>query len=467
LAIEKPHTRKFRVENLGFIKGGEFEVKPLTLFCGPNNTGKTWAMYALYGCLDYLPSNMPLPDLEEVVNELGKTGQLSWNMSAWIEKNHKRIISLIHRGGKMRLGRVFNVQGDIFKSSVFDWGVSKNDLLEVVRKNEFDFRLEVGKQNDALRILKPTGESVVQFTLLSEKLPDVHRHVSDAIVKFLLRQSTEKVFLIPAERAGLHLFFRELSTRRSALFHHASREEIDLPKLLNDIVRSRYAEPIADYIDWLNELRTFRRLRSPLFRKSADALRKNLAGGRYDVDNEGDISFTPQKRKRGDPQAPKMPLHLSSSTVKSVFGLWFYLEHLAGAGDTLMIDEPELNLHPGAQRRIARILAALANCGLTIVVSTHSDYFVREINSLMMLSRPNKKRAELMKKHEYSEEEVLSPDAVAAYMFENGDISPMKITPEEGILAETFDKVIHDLNETSDSIYYEYLADGADCVDNN
>ena len=38
----------FRVKNLGVIKAGEFIQKPLTIFCGPNNSGKTWAMYSLY-----------------------------------------------------------------------------------------------------------------------------------------------------------------------------------------------------------------------------------------------------------------------------------------------------------------------------------------------------------------------------------------------------------------------------------
>ena len=31
---------KFQVKNLGVIKAGEFVQKPLTLFCGPNNSGK-------------------------------------------------------------------------------------------------------------------------------------------------------------------------------------------------------------------------------------------------------------------------------------------------------------------------------------------------------------------------------------------------------------------------------------------
>ncbi|WP_081712932.1 AAA family ATPase [Burkholderia sp. AU4i] len=416
-------------------------------------------MYALYGCLDYLPSNMPLPQLQEVAGALTQNGEYSWDLSDWASKNYRRIISLIHQGGRIRLGRVFNVDSDIFKKSSFDWQLSKDSLLQTITTSPLDFRLEVGKQNDALRILKPAGKSVAQLTLLSDKLPDVGRHISDAIVRFLLDQSeTKKVFLIPAERAGLHLFYRELSTRRSALFHHASREEIDINKLLTDILRSRYAEPIADYIDWLNELRTLRRLKSPLFRTRADALRKSLLAGKYEIDNEGVISFTPQKRKRTDAQAPTMPLHMSSSTAKSLFGLWFFLDHLASSGDVLMIDEPELNLHPGAQRKIARILATLANQGLKIVISTHSDYLIRELNSLMMLSRAHPKRDELMKLHNYQENEILNPEDVAAYLFDDGEIIEMNITPEEGIAAKTFDSVIHDLNETSDSIYYEYLS---------
>ena len=41
---------KFQIENLGVIKAGEFTQKPLTIFCGPNNSGKTWVMYSLYHC---------------------------------------------------------------------------------------------------------------------------------------------------------------------------------------------------------------------------------------------------------------------------------------------------------------------------------------------------------------------------------------------------------------------------------
>ena len=121
-----------------------------------------------------------------------------------------------------------------------------------------------------------------------------------------------------------------------------------------------------------------------------------------------------------------------------------------------MIDEPELNLHPSNQRKLARLLAKLANHGLRVIISTHSDYIVREVNSMIMLSKQNEIQSALMKRFGYSEDETLSPDKVAAWLFSNQTISAMPIDAEEGINASTFDEQIHDLNETSDAIFYAY-----------
>ena len=77
-----------------------------------------------------------------------------------------------------------------------------------------------------------------------------------------------------------------------------------------------------------------------------------------------------------------------------------------------MIDEPELNIHPENQREIARLLARLVNAGLNIVISTHSDYIVRELNSLIMLS--GDKNQKLRTKYGYDKNEVLSIEQVGA-----------------------------------------------------
>lgn len=38
---------KLEVNNLGIVKRAEITLRPLTIFVGPNNTGKTWTAYAI------------------------------------------------------------------------------------------------------------------------------------------------------------------------------------------------------------------------------------------------------------------------------------------------------------------------------------------------------------------------------------------------------------------------------------
>ena len=119
-----------------------------------------------------------------------------------------------------------------------------------------------------------------------------------------------------------------------------------------------------------------------------------------------------------------------------------------------MIDEPELNLHPDNQRQVARILAQLVNAGLKVIVSTNSDYFVRELNNLIMLKKDFVGATDLQKKYDYQDNELLAIRHVSAYLFDNKKIIPMIMDEEEGVIAETFDTVINDLNKSSNEIYY-------------
>lgn len=385
---------KFQVENLGVIKAGEFTQKPLTIFCGPNNSGKTWVMYSLYHCHAYMAGLA----YEKGKEKAARPG--SPTVGKQEEKAPKQSLAGFNKQLSATLVDVFNTSPELLANARFRLaGLDENHFQQFLDNPE----------------------------------------------------NTEFPFLMPAERNGLHLFYRELSTRRAALLHHASKENIDLNELLKDVIRSRYALPIAYYINWLNELTEMQRGAAGPFHKQALQLQKQLASGAYKVERKtGVIRFKPYQKTRGG-GAQSMGLHMASSTVKSLFGLWFYLENQARPGDLLMIDEPELNIHPENQRHIARLLARLVNAGLRVVISTHSDYIVREFNSLLMLSQDN---GELRKKHGYSEDEILTVEQVSACLFDKQNITPFEISPEDGIYATTFDTVIEDLNRVNDDIHY-------------
>ena len=385
---------KFQVENLGVIKTGEFIQKPLTIFCGPNNSGKTWVMYSLYYC----HGSMARLAHKRRKGKADRPG--SPTVGKQEEKAPKQSLAKFNKQLSATLADVFNTSPELLAHARFH--------LTGFDENHFQAFL-----NDP--------------------------------------ENTKFPFLMPAERNGLHLFYRELSTRRAALLHHASKENIDLNELLKDVIRSRYALPIAHYINWLNQLSEIQRGAAGPFHQQALQLQKQLAKGAYKVEpRSGVIQFKPYQKRRGI-ATQSMELHMTSSTVKSLFGLWFYLENQAQPGDLLMIDEPELNIHPANQRHIARLLARLVNAGLRVVISTHSDYIVREFNSLLMLSQDN---GELRDRHDYSEDEVLKVEQVSACLFDKQNISPFEISPEDGIYATTFDTVIEDLNRVNDDIHY-------------
>ena len=367
---------EFQVENLGSVLNGKFTHKPLTIFCGPNNTGKTWTLYSLYNFYEVLRN----------VDVDGDTDKVSIG-------GFNSIMSSL-------LSRLFNAPADQLKGATFSL---VNDL---------------GCLSRLAYALKMRGN-----------------------------------FLMPAERSGLNLFFRELSSRRTALLHRVSQQNIDIGKLLRDVINSPYAMPIANYIDWLNQLPEIQKSKSKDGHIYAEHIKRSLVRGSYSVDpNNGTISFRPYRTRRDMLPPVSLGLHMTSSTVKSLFALWFYLEHQARPGDILMIDEPELNIHPDNQRKIARLLARLVNAGINIVISTHSDYIVREFNSLIMLSQD--KSGELREKHKYDDDEVLRTEQIGAYLFDKRVIEPFKIVPWDGIYATTFDEVIADLNKVNNDIYY-------------
>ena len=102
----------------------------------------------------------------------------------------------------------------------------------------------------------------------------------------------------------------------------------------------------------------------------------DIIGGEYTITQDDQLYYTPKGTRL------KLTMVKSSSAVRSLLDLGFYLRHVAQKGDLLMVDEPELNLHPENQRRIARLFARLVNLGVKVFITTHSDYIVKELNTL-------------------------------------------------------------------------------------
>lgn len=456
---------KFTLNNIGTLKSVEIAPKPLTIFCGSNNTGKTYAMYVLWEVLHHLFSDrlpfveqyhryyrfadIHFPFVEEIAENLIANGIISIHVDELIKSHWKEIEKVAMQSIKRRLPRLFGASEQQFENTTIDLMLNIDEILDLIIASPIHDPFQTSDNKIVLDFTKEAHSTEMSLTLAKNTLKpsSLLSYLNQFFLKLLFLNRKNKIFLLPAERSGLNLFFRELNTRRAALLRHITSDIINPSEVVKDIFIAKYPQPIDDYIQFLNIQPDIKRNKSEL-NYLAIELQKKILNARYKIDRYGDISVLPYR------STEELNLHLGSSTLKTFFGLWSYLQHLAKEGDYLMIDEPELNLHPDNQRLIARLLAKLVNKGIYVIVSTHSDYFVREINNLIMLNDPFEERDKLIQQFGYKTEEFLSPEQVVAYRFSNNSAKPMSITNESGIEAETFDSTINSLNESASTIYF-------------
>lgn len=90
-----------------------------------------------------------------------------------------------------------------------------------------------------------------------------------------------------------------------------------------------------------------------------------------------------------------LPFNNLSSAIKNMSVMYFQLKYsnkfsnLENGKCYYIIDEPEAFLHPENQMKMARIIAMMVNAGIKVIITTHSDSLVGELNGLITLGGLN------------------------------------------------------------------------------
>ena len=193
------------------------------------------------------------------------------------------------------------------------------------------------------------------------------------------------------------------------------------------------------------------------FYEFATELENELLHGKVQITSEGELQFKSDK-------APKklLPIHMTASIIKSLSSLVVYLKHIASKNDLIIIDEPEINLHPDNQILLVRLFARLINKGFRLLISTHSDYVVRELNNIIMLSSDKQEVNSLREKFGYKTEESISKDDIAVYYFnypsKGRNIKQVNIEiieiDDSGFEIPSVDATIDAQNNVSEELFY-------------
>lgn len=337
------------------------------------------------------------------------------------------------------------------------------DTTNINLSTQFDLKIGSGEAS-LFSITKNQKSTELVVTLLVEKekvkIPReiLERIIADALKNMIFAQFFPRPFIASSERTGAAIFRKDLNFDRNRLFKEMGQasQNIDLVKLLlqDD---GDYALPIKTNVDFMRKLETIAKNSSFIADNHLDVLEDfaDIIGGEYTVTRNDELYYVPKKRKQ-----VKLSMDESSSAVRSLLDIGFYLRHQARIGHLLMVDEPELNLHPENQRRVARLLARLVNLGIKVFITTHSDYIIKELNTLIMLNHDKPHLKRIAKEEGYLEAELISSEKIKVYIAEEGliqldgktrktkcqTLTAADIDPEQGIEVHSFDTTIETMN---------------------
>lgn len=459
---------KIAIKNLGAIKQAEFTLGELTIICGCNNTGKTYATHATYGFLDYLRSNADFPIEKGLIEKLFNEGSVSIPLQPYFDRLQKYLDVASAKYSKI-IYRVFAGNESRFEDAELKFALeSRVPFSPAMVQVKFG-----SAERSVLQISSNEARNELEVSLIVEKdnddLPPKHiieDMIGEGIASSVLGNLIPKPFLASAERTGAAIFQKELDFTKNRLVEMLGDKSSKLhPIQFLSKFSGEYPIAVRKNVDFIRDLPNIANKESFILRKHQDVLEsfQDIIGGEYKVSKDGEVQFIPASNKR-----MKLSLVESSSAVRSLLDIGFYLRHVATPGDLLMVDEPELNLHPENQRRVARLFARLVNIGIKVFITTHSDYIIKELNTLIMLYEGGDRLRTLAKRESYSGLELLNPKKVRVYIAEVASIKldgakkkgqyptlvAAKIDSKLGIEARSFDKTIEDMNRIQEEIVW-------------
>lgn len=406
---------KLTVEGLGKIEHAEVEVRPLMLFVGENNSGKSYLATLLWGLLT----------LPELLFDSSVTSLPSWiACSAWLKQRVEG-----YAGSNVSYEMTREDRG-LFVSALDDLLALKKDAFarELFNNDSVtirNIRIDGSSQEDPLSIF-PEDMS------WEEDIPFLMRNAA-------FGSSAGAIFL-PASRTGFMLLYKALIRRQLRQLRQVERAREDSFDLTSPAVQ--FAELLA--IDLKKS--------KGKYSEEADFLEAGL-NGRVELVS-GAVGVNEYVYYPAGSESP-LTMAMSSSLVTEIAPIVLVLRHMSSF-PVLILEEPEAHLHPKLQRKLAQVIVRLIRKGLYVWITTHSENFCQQINNFLKIGALDAEhRAEAQQKLGYGKQDYLLLDDVTGYQFkldETGErsiVTPLKRAPR-GMAMPTFNKELIDLAKEID-----------------
>lgn len=449
-----------QANQFGPVENASITLKPLTLFVGPNISGKSYIAQLIYALsqvksqisepvhtfspmydeifesvlhktsfakdtLDSL-ANCLQPDFQQFVNRPTSSrkfsvmfdslpGEIQNDINVYLTEFFKgfnnELTKQLERCYDTKISRLVRKSSDNNKFIIgltselpsLDLFIESRGNNLFTTKSEFSLKGQIVEAfiprsfalSHRMEGLKPNRESIIGDSLLS-------RIAISFVVnsdRTILRNLPDRCFYFPAARSGILYGQKALARVGLRTMQRAGIEKIEIPRLPGAII---------DFLDTVfsidkDELGDFHLL--------AQQLEKKLMPGRIEyIDTRKGLPEIFFK----EPSVGRLALHRASSMISELAPIILLLRYVIKKGDTVIIEEPESHMHPGAQCELARFLVVLARNGANVIITTHSDYMFQQISNMVAFGTKLEKQKRLLPQ---SNMNLISSEDVSAYLF--------------------------------------------------
>ena len=462
-APKHPDVR-ISVEHFGPIEEGEIDLRPLTIFVGPSNTGKTYLavlVYAIHRILHGFP-RFPVSKYhsyfwsgnfngldDEIKDILSKLNPEEWPFFfsdlPQIVRDHiqedldnPQVLANLLTG---ELERCFDLETitDMIRVTEKSVGAKINLQINGEEQSLWNFHMSMtesgveseGKIENAM-LLRDEFHDLSSYEETIMGIRDSLEHeffnkkggaeIEEEMI-YLLRDlinvmaypekgKPSGIYYLPADRSGIMHSHRVISSSLMARSTRAGLERFpELPT---------FSGVTADFLEHLilydqsrvrSDVRAHQDIRRNM-KNIADRLENKTLGGRIQAISASPGGY-PGFVYRPRDMKHDIRLSRTSSMVSELASVVLFIRGSVEDGDTLIIEEPEAHLHPAAQTEMAAVLADLVGAGVRVVITTHSDWLLQEVGNLMRQGELEEKAG----KSEVSSAGTLRPSDVGVWLF--------------------------------------------------
>ncbi len=395
----------YKIKDFGNIEDAKIDIKPLTIIAGKNSTGKTFITKSLYSILTTVNKNhfskeadiryLKLQKIysnfyDTILSKRTAEVEVSFikNFTSNLEYFEEIILQCNKETIEIQKSILDNNREHInsIKDYVINFINSRNKIKKYVNDKDLVNNF-VHRFNNMISILTEYNQIVADAIseMLMYHLKQNFQTVEiDKLLKFNSKNTTlnidtiGEIKLFPAKALHFSLSYEgitEIQKLSNVVFFDSPIYTRIRKALVKSTKRSflsgfdkdedSYLKGFPSYIEDLYEHLDKEYIDEPMFIDLSKRIHALIAG-KLLVNNNGDILYT-------DINGNDVPLSLTAMGIGNIGVIDILLRNnTIKKGSFLILDEPEVHLHPEWQVELASILYEIAKRGVNIILATHS-----------------------------------------------------------------------------------------------